>query len=75
MEYEVEGLTQSGVNQRAGMTFATILREMLRQDPDVIMVGEIRDSETARIATAPNLWVVSAKRLEIKWNIDIGDCW
>jgi type IV pilus assembly protein PilB len=51
VEYEVEGLTQSGVNQRAGMTFATILREMLRQDPDVIMVGEIRDSETAKIAT------------------------
>jgi len=51
VEYELEGLTQSQVSERAGMTFATILREMLRQDPDVIMVGEIRDSETARIAT------------------------
>ncbi len=51
VEYEVEGLTQANVHQRAGMTFATILREMLRQDPDVIMVGEIRDSETAKIAT------------------------
>ncbi|MFQ6131597.1 MAG: GspE/PulE family protein [Armatimonadota bacterium] len=51
VEYELEGLTQSQVNERAGMSFATILREMLRQDPDVIMVGEIRDSETARIAT------------------------
>jgi type IV pilus assembly protein PilB len=51
VEYEVEGLTQANVNERAGMAFSTILREMLRQDPDVIMVGEIRDSETAKIAT------------------------
>ncbi|MGD8237310.1 MAG: ATPase, T2SS/T4P/T4SS family, partial [Armatimonadota bacterium] len=51
VEYEVGGLTQSQVNERAGMTFATILREMLRQDPDVIMVGEIRDTDTAKIAT------------------------
>ncbi|MFQ6098262.1 MAG: GspE/PulE family protein [Armatimonadota bacterium] len=51
VEYELEGLTQANVNERAGMTFANVLREMLRQDPDVIMVGEIRDAETAKIAT------------------------
>jgi len=51
VEYEMSGLTQCAVNQQAGMTFSAILREMLRQDPDIIMVGEIRDRETAIIAT------------------------
>ncbi|HIE51819.1 MAG TPA: type II/IV secretion system protein [Armatimonadetes bacterium] len=51
VEYEVPGLTQVQVNEKAGMTFASGLRTMLRQDPDIIMVGEIRDSETALIAT------------------------
>ena len=51
VEYELSGLTQCSVNERAGMTFSTILREMLRQDPDIIMVGEVRDTETAVIAT------------------------
>jgi type IV pilus assembly protein PilB len=51
VEYEMAGLTQCAVNERAGMTFSSILREMLRQDPDIIMVGEIRDTETAIIAT------------------------
>lgn len=51
VEYEMPGLTQCSVNQQAGMTFSSILREMLRQDPDIIMVGEIRDRETAIIAT------------------------
>jgi type IV pilus assembly protein PilB len=50
VEYRMEGINQMGVNRRAGLTFATGLRSMLRADPDVIMVGEIRDSETARIA-------------------------
>ncbi len=50
VEYRLEGINQMGVNRRAGLTFATGLRSMLRADPDVIMVGEIRDSETARIA-------------------------
>jgi len=50
VEYELPGITQVGVNPRAGLTFATGLRTMLRQDPDIIMVGEIRDSETALIA-------------------------
>lgn len=51
VEYELSGLTQTMVNTRAGMTFAAGLRTMLRQDPNIIMVGEIRDAETALIAT------------------------
>lgn len=50
VEYELSGINQCGVNVRAGMTFAAGLRAMLRQDPDVIMVGEMRDNETATIA-------------------------
>jgi general secretion pathway protein E/type IV pilus assembly protein PilB len=50
IEVELHGLTQGQVNVRAGFTFATGLRAILRQDPDVILVGEMRDSETAGIA-------------------------
>ncbi len=50
VEYELGGINQCGVNKKAGMTFAAGLRAMLRQDPDVIMVGEMRDTETATIA-------------------------
>jgi len=50
VEYTLEGLAQAQVNPRAGMTFETGLRSILRQDPDIIMVGEIRDRETANIA-------------------------
>ena len=50
VEYRIEGINQIGVNRRAGLTFAAGLRSILRADPDVIMVGEIRDAETARIA-------------------------
>ena len=50
IEYELDGIRQSNVNERAGLTFARQLRAILRQDPDVIYVGEIRDSETAEIA-------------------------
>ena len=46
----MEGIIQGHVNERAGMTFAAALRSMLRQDPDVIMVGEMRDRETADLA-------------------------
>ena len=49
-EYSLPMVNQVQVNPRAGLTFATALRAMLRQDPDVIMVGEIRDKETAKIA-------------------------
>lgn len=50
VEYELQGINQCGVNVKAGMTFSAGLRAMLRQDPDVIMVGEMRDNETATIA-------------------------
>jgi general secretion pathway protein E len=50
IEYELEGVAQTQVHDKIGLTFANILRTMLRQDPDIIMVGEIRDQETARIA-------------------------
>lgn len=50
IEYELEGIRQSNVNEKAGLTFARQLRAILRQDPDIIYVGEIRDSETAEIA-------------------------
>ncbi len=50
VEYEVEGITQVQVNERQGLSFATGLRSMMRADPDIIMVGEIRDAETATIA-------------------------
>ncbi|MBS1726534.1 MAG: type II/IV secretion system protein [Armatimonadetes bacterium] len=51
VECQMEGITQASLNVRAGVSFATGLRAMLRQDPDVILVGEIRDADTASIAT------------------------
>ena len=50
VEYRLTGINQVQVNQRAGMTFAAALRSILRCDPDIVMVGEIRDRETAQIA-------------------------
>jgi type IV pilus assembly protein PilB len=50
VEYQLKGIRQSQVNPKVGMTFASGLRSILRQDPDVVMVGEIRDKETAEIA-------------------------
>jgi type IV pilus assembly protein PilB len=50
VESNIEGVHQAQINAKAGFTFASALRSLLRQDPDVIMVGEIRDSETAQIA-------------------------
>jgi type IV pilus assembly protein PilB len=50
VEYQLAGINQVQVNPKAGLTFANGLRSFLRQDPDIIMVGEIRDEETARIA-------------------------
>jgi type IV pilus assembly protein PilB len=50
VEYRISGINQLNVNRKAGLTFAAGLRSILRADPDVIMVGEIRDEETARIA-------------------------
>ena len=50
VEYEIQGIRQSQINTKVGLTFANALRNILRQDPDVIMVGEIRDLDTARIS-------------------------
>jgi type IV pilus assembly protein PilB len=50
VEYQVDGINQINVNRKAGLDFATGLRSILRADPDIVMVGEIRDGETARIA-------------------------
>ena len=50
IEYQLDGISQTQINQKKGLTFASGLRNVLRQDPDIIMVGEIRDEETAVMA-------------------------
>jgi type IV pilus assembly protein PilB len=50
VEFDIDGITQTPINPKAGLTFATALRAFMRGDPDVIMVGEIRDEETADVA-------------------------
>lgn len=55
VEYALDGIGQTQINPKVGMTFATGLRAILRQDPDVVMVGEIRDVETAEIAVQASL--------------------
>ena len=55
VEYEVEGVNQTQVHPEIGLTFSSVLRSVLRQDPDVVMVGEIRDRETADIAIRASL--------------------
>ncbi|MBI5695590.1 MAG: Flp pilus assembly complex ATPase component TadA [Nitrospirae bacterium] len=55
VEYRLDGITQVGINDVIGLTFPSVLRSVLRQDPDIIMVGEIRDYETADIAIKASL--------------------
>ncbi|MBU8905051.1 GspE/PulE family protein [Desertibacillus haloalkaliphilus] len=55
VEYQLEGVSQVNVNENTGMTFARGLRSILRQDPDIIMIGEVRDLETAQIAVRASL--------------------
>lgn len=55
VEYQLEGINQIQVREEVGLTFAAGLRSILRQDPDVIMIGEIRDTETAQMATRASL--------------------
>ncbi len=55
VEYRMAGIVQVQVHEKAGLTFASALRSILRQDPDVVLVGEIRDRETAQIATQASL--------------------
>ena len=50
VEYRLAGINQVQINTRAGLTFASALRSILRSDPDVVMVGEVRDGETAKMA-------------------------
>lgn len=55
VEYRIPGVVQVQINERAGLSFASALRSILRQDPDVVLIGEIRDSETAAIAVQASL--------------------
>src|ERR1700683_158535 len=55
VEYDIEGIMQVAVNEGAGLTFGKALRSFLRQDPDIIMVGEMRDLETAQISVQASL--------------------
>ena len=55
IEYDIEGIGQTQVNPKIDMTFAKALRAILRQDPDIVMIGEIRDLETAQIAVQSSL--------------------
>ncbi len=55
VEFNIRGINQVQTNEKIGMTFATVLRSLLRQDPDVIMVGEIRDKDTAQMAVQASL--------------------
>lgn len=55
VEYEIAGVTQVQINERVGLTFAESLRAILRQDPDIVMLGEIRDAETAEVAIRASL--------------------
>ena len=55
VEYRIQGIVQVQVNEKAGLTFASALRSILRQDPDVVLVGEVRDKETAQIAVQASL--------------------
>src|SRR5207253_5861372 len=54
-EYDLDGISQTPINARIDMSFARALRTILRQDPDVVMIGEIRDLETAQIAVQASL--------------------
>ena len=55
VEANIDGINQVQVNTKADLTFATALRSILRQDPDIIMIGEIRDQETASIAVQASI--------------------
>lgn len=55
VEYDLDGISQTQVNTKAGLTFGSGLRSILRQDPDVVLIGEIRDLETAKIAVQSSL--------------------
>ena len=62
VEYRLSGIVQVQVNEKAGLTFASALRSILRQDPDIVLVGEIRDKETATTAVQASLPATSCSR-------------
>lgn len=55
IEYQIEGINQSQCKNEIGLNFSAILKSLLRQDPDILMIGEIRDKETAEIAVKASL--------------------
>lgn len=55
IEYEIDGVNQSSMNEKAGLTFDSISKNILRHDPDILMIGEIRDNETARVAVSSSV--------------------
>jgi general secretion pathway protein E len=69
VEYEIPGINQSQVKPSIGLTFASAMRSFVRQDPDVIMVGEIRDAETAHIAIHAALTGHLVKPLPFRWRM------
>jgi len=62
IEYTIAGINQVQVEEKSKKTFSNILRAMLRQDPDIMMIGEVRDLETAQIAFAPRSRATSSSR-------------
>ena len=67
VEYNIVGVSQVQVNEKTGMTFANGLRSVLRQDPDIVSVGEIRDDETAEIAMLKNKKTVFFQNLALHY--------
>lgn len=55
VEYEIDGVNQSSINEKAGLTFEEISKNILRHDPDILMIGEIRDDETAKVAVSSSV--------------------
>lgn len=55
IEYEIDGVNQSSVNEKAGLTFKEIAKNILRHDPNILMIGEIRDNETAKVAVSSSV--------------------
>ncbi|MBG6108870.1 GspE/PulE family protein [Frigoribacterium sp. CG_9.8] len=69
VEYRMDGINQVQVNPKAGLTFASALRSILRSDPDVVLLGEIRDHETAQIAIEASLTAPAGSRVDLTFNV------
>lgn len=66
VEYTLEGVNQVQLKEEIGLTFGAALRTFLRQDPDIIMLGEIRDADTAAMAIRSSLTAISCSRRSIR---------